>query len=506
MRVLLLSAFVALSQLSALETDPAAVLPPDPAIDARIPDLARSRQPWAGTQYPRLMATPWGKVMISEWTYRLGQLATPGVDQGFASITALAAGVAPRPGGQLDAVIAVAGPDEVMGRLLVDVLHHGQHGFGFLGESRQGIMTWVNAGNTRHEPIAPTPIADREGDLVVVVRPQRCAQLAGTPVTPLLTWLGTPTISVSLASIGLREHVHVPASALSRDMAAVTTHWANPAELSALPITTLCALTWTLESRAASVLLNAIGVDAKHPQPGSIEDTLAHLGLPGLAETTLAATGPSVVWMSEGVPFPACNLALAIQQDVAQRWIAGLAGKLNLAAVGDGSFAGHVGLLPVTIGWVAGTTPDQGRLFLTTDPLGLDVWRKRTPGFAKAQTIAVALSEAPSHCIAIGVSRSGASWGTLTQLIVPLFTSMGAPQVMSLPQDLRGVTTTGYLYASIAPEGSCDIRSGGLLGGPATWGSVFPVALQATVWIQLEQLREAEKARPVKPEPTPRTF
>lgn len=455
-----------LALAGAAEPDPAALLPEGATASVRTIDLARSRTRWAETPYPRLLATGWGRVAITEWSGRIDR-AAPGLAASLATITALAAAATTPDAGEPRWLVAASG-DEALGAALAAGALPG-------GAARApGLAVWSHDGAMpAPRPVPPPldPLADVE---------LRLAPASGPAVTAALT----------LDAAGLRERGAVAPTAIAAAWAAATVRWADPAELAALPATTLWAATWTAEPAALALV----------PANATAEDLLAGLGLPGLGATLRGLDGPCTLAVSEGAPFPTATLALAMAEAPARAWIAALAARLNLAVAADGTAAGFAALLPMAAGWL-----DDGggrnRLVVTTDPGGLDAWRRRQPGFAALPGIGETLAAPPPRCLLLAAGRGGASWAALAQLALPALLAMGAPQAVTLPRDLAAAGDRGWLHAVLRPDGGLEWDAGGLFGGPAGVLAAGGIAIPATLWLDAQLAREREPPAPAPPAP-----
>ncbi len=477
MRRLLIS-LTAIAVVAAADPSPAACLPSAAPVALSVADLGRAGERWAHTPYARLAATAWGGMLVGEWRNRL-EAAAPGAAQLLATLRSAAIALPP------EGVVVAAQGDPL---LLRQVLHlllptaapgepprwSGPAGSAVL---HGGTAVCALGGTALPTPATPPVLADADdADAVLHL---------GTAA-----WGSPLAATLRLDPLGLRERLVLPPTPGSRALATATTRWADPAELRALPATTLWAVTWTSDAATLRPLLDQL---ATEPGLASSERTLADFGLPGLVETLRACDGPTTLWMSEGLPFPCATLALGLGEAVAQRWVAALGDRLGLVAVPSGGRAGFVGLLPVAVGW------SDGRLILTTDPSGLDAWRLRKPGFAELAPVRAALGELPPRLLALGAGRGGASWSALAQLTVPVFTAMGAPQAVSLPRDLGG---HGRWRLELRPDGTLVSEGVGLSGGPLTTAVLGGLGVRATLWLQEQQRRE----RPVPPPPAQKVF
>lgn len=454
--------------LAAADPVPAAYIPADAAVVVQLPDLARSRERWSRTPYARLLETGWGRMLVAEWEHRL-ERAAPGAGVVLAGLQRVAGAVQGGPDAPPQFTVAAAGGAQLPAALGLFRLPGRQAVAGT-------VVAWTNgtvAPQAGAQPPAPAP----EADAGITVRPGRWMPGAE----------GGLSIDLQLDAAGLRETAVSAPTAATRLAATAPRTWADPQELRRLPATTLWAATWQGDPLLASLPgQDAASLDA-------VERWLGQTGLPGLRETLAAASGPSTVWMAEGAPFPTLNAALGLGEEVARRWIAAAQAKLNLAATADGA-AGFIGLVPFAIGRSA-----DGRLVLTSDPLGIAVWQAAKPGFAEHRGVAEVLAKAPPRTVLLGAGRGGASWAALAQLTVPLFTAMGAPQAVSLPVDLRAAADRGWLYLRLLEDGTVRSEAGGLFGGPFTAAASTAVAVPATMWLQ-SQLRHEKKVPAVEPE------
>ncbi len=477
----ILPALAATVSLAAADPVPAAFLPSDAPVAASAPDLPRARSRWAETPYARLAATAWAGMLVAEWSNRL-EASAPGTTQVLGSLRSAAIAM-PADG----VIVAVQGDAVLLRQALTLLLPTAVPGepprwSGATGHAAlHGDVAVCALGGTALPTPTEPPVVTEAGEADVVLH------------------LGAKAWSVPLAAtlrldpLGLRERLVVPSTVESRALATTTTRWADPGELRALPASTLWAATWTSDAAALRPLLDRL---AAQPGLAGSERTLADFGLPGLVETLRACDGPATVWMGEGLPFPSATLALGLSEAVAQRWVAALGDRLGLVPVPTGGRAGFVGLLPIAVGWI------DGRLIITSDPLGLDVWRQRKPGFAELPPIRTALDALPPRLLVLGAGRGGASWSALAQLTVPVFTAMGAPQAVSLPQDLRDLGGHGRWRMELRPDGTLVSEALGLAGGPLTAAVLGGLGVRATLWLQEQQRRE----RPVAPPQVQKVF
>lgn len=483
--------------LAAGEADPSVWLPEGAALTLRCPDLVRSQVRWEHTPYAQLAAKPWAAVTVGELRLRLERMA-PGGSAALAALRSAALSLEPTADVDDPRVVAAVNGDPELGRVVLaglvglpGGLPPGDGGFP-LGDGHLVIagpaIAWSSAGAAPRAVAAGQPLDD--GDVTVRIElPRWAATLGGA--TAVLPAQGVLTATVALDPAGLHEHLVLPGSPAG---AAAWKAWADPEELAALPPTTLAAVT-----AAGAGLARAL-------DPGTAladcEDALAGAGLPGWAETRAGLAGPCTAWIAEGVPFPSVTCALSLPEALARRWADGLGAKLNLAAAPDGTRAGYLGLLPLAVGWVADTAGGGGRLVLTSDPRGLDVWRTRTPGFADLAPVHASLAGAPPRCLALGAGRGGDSWAALAQLAVPVFAGMGNPHIVALPADIRALGGRGWFHAVLRPDGACELDSGGLLGGPACIGALASAAVPTVLWVQHELAREHHQPAPL-PGPAP---
>lgn len=461
--------------------DPAAWLPAESEVELRLPDLARSRERWAATPYPALLATVWGRVTVGEIRLRLEAWA-PGSSAALAGLRSAAISVDSGSDAQPRFGIAVLGDPETLHPALLGSFHSlpVEDGEVEIAKGRvtiQGpLVAWRSHSDQTLQPRTAPPIHDPAGDLLATLDPQRQA-MAG---------LGTIRSVISLDPAGLHETTVLAAGPAGAALVAGAVRWADPGELRALPATTLCALTWSADAAATGRALAAATLTAGHPGVAAIERACADLALPGLLETLRAADGPCTAWLGEGAPFPTATIALSLPKDVASRWIAAASARFALAELPDGSRAGFVGLLPVAVGWLS-AADRSGRLVITTDPAGLDAWRNRKPGFAGLSAVQAVLDAVPERCLALGAGRGGASWAALAQLAVPLFAGMGNPHVVSLPADLRNAAGRGWLKLTVDRHGALELDAGGLFGGPVAMAGLLSAATPAVLWIQQAQ-------------------
>jgi hypothetical protein len=482
--------------------DPAAWLPADAAVTARVPDLARSAERWSTTPYPGLLATAWGQVMVNEFSGRIERQA-PGLLAAAASLRAIAAGVNGSEPMQPQFTVAAAG-DEALIRQPLTLLPATADGAIAVPTGRlsltDGVLAWTSIdgdGPVVPGQAAPPALGDPDADLEVHLDLRRWLTLMTPPGTaPPVLPAAQPTdvtVDVKLDPIGIREVIRTPGNPAMRAAASRVKRWADPVELRRAPATALWAVTWTSDAELTSALMSSPELKPDADALDKIESVFAGAGLPGYMETLQALDGPSVVWMAEGVPFPTLTAALSIKEPVAKRWIEAVATRFNLAATPDGGRGGYIGLLPLAIGWSAeGAT--GGRLILTTDVQGLAAWKNRIPGFDSHAAVRSALAEAPPRAVMLGAGRGGASWAAIAQLAVPLFMGMGAPQAASLPQDLRKAGGYGYLTLALGEDGGSEVKAGGLFGGPMTTMMALGITVPTTMYMQREMRRARRHA------------
>jgi hypothetical protein len=464
--------------------DPSIWLPTDSSVTIQLPDLVRSRERWATTPYPALLATAWGRVTVGELQHQL-ESAVIGANTAIADVSALAFSLAG--GGDAPFTIGAVGrgkPDSLRPALLpLFQALPPEDGDVTLGEGRIAIhgplVAWRSPANAALKPGPAIPVHDPAADLVASFDPH------------LLPGLGTVRCAISLDKTGLHETTTIAGGPVSTALIAAPLHWADPAELQALPATTMCAVTWTADAAATRRILTAAQITASHPHLLALERTAADLALPGLVETLNAANGPCTAWLAEGSPFPTATVALSLPRAVAEHWIAAASARFALATLADGSRAGFVGLLPLAIGWL------DGRLIITTDPTGLDAWRQRKPGFAEFPSVRAALAQVPKRCLLLGTGRGGASWASLAQLAVPLFASLGNPHIVALPGDLKQTAGHGWLILTCDPTGTLQLDAGGLFGGPLSLATLLGIATPAVLWAQ--QAQQPARAAPTTP-------
>lgn len=490
-------ALILLATALSAADDPAAWLPAEPAVEVRLPDLARSRQRWNGTPYPALLGTAWGRVTVGEIRQRLEAALAGSVDalDGLGSVAVAATAAAGRPP---DTTVAVAGDP---GRIRIAVAGllpavPAGDGEGPCGDGRMASAGRIFAWSSRPDPLAARatrPLGDPAADLVARIRPGKLPDADPSQLP------ATITASLRLDPAGLRETVEVAPCPAAIEAGRLLTRWADPGELRALPASALAALTWTADAKAAARALAALGPAA---DATALEQACTDLRLPSAIATLRALDGPCTVWFGEGSPFPTLTVALSMPEPAARPWIAAAAERFALAETPDGGRGGFVALVPLAIGWV-GDGPGTGRLVVTTEPSGLDAWRNRKPGFAEHPAVRQAVTGVPSRCLVLGAGRGGASWAVLAQLAVPLFAGMGNPHVVGLPGDLRTAAGRGWLHLVLAEDGGLRLDAGGLIGGPCAATLLASGAIPAVLWVQhLQHLAEP----PPKPRDEPKTF
>jgi hypothetical protein len=490
--------------LVAADPDPATFIQPDAVLSARAPDLQRSQARWKATPYPVLLQSVWGRMLLAEWGGRIERVA-PGAGAALAGLHAAAVGLRTEQGSMPAVVVALQGQAAQLRAAALPLMPESLPGQsltlqGAAGRAtlHGGVLAWANGPGEAVLPEGQAEVpVDPEADLLVRLDIARWSAVMGLPAHPRQQD-GPLEVAVRLDAVGMRETITVPASEASRLAAVSVQRWADPEELRQLPASTLWATTWHAEPKVSGQLLPAVG----DPAVAQIERMLADAGLPGWRDTWLAIDGPVTICMSEGVPFPSLTCAVSMSEEVARRWIAAAATRLNLA-IQDGVASGFIGLLSCSIGWIAADA--SGRLVVTTDPAGLDAWRQRKPGFAEYPGVRAVLSTVPPRTVLLGAGRGGASWAALAQLTVPIFTAMGAPQAVSLPVDLRKASDRGWIYAQLQADGTAKIESGGLTGGLITTMSMAGIAVPATIWLQGEQRRQRveEPAPEAAPQPAP---
>lgn len=450
------------------ESPPVAWLPADAPLVLQVPDVAASTRRWAETPYPRLLDSGWGRILLAEWGARL-EAACPGARAALGGLTALAAAARLEPPRWLAVAARLGEAAPALAAALAPQLPEGR----VTGEA--GLLAWWAEGEPR---AARAPLA-------VPQAPPADAELDGQ-----LPDGSRIRVSWQLDALGVREVWRVPPTPRART-AALRLAAADPAEFARLPASTLWACTWRLTPETLAAL-----PAAEHWQ-APLAAWLARHDLPELLATIAASRGPGLLWITEGVPFPAAHAALSLDAAQAQRWLDALQARLRLQRQGE-SVRGFIGMVPLTAGIAA-----DGRFVVTTDPQGLAAWTAMRPGFTALPEIAAELATVPPRCVMIGVGRGGRAWAALAQVAVPLFVALGAPHAVSLPADLRASTDRDGWWLRLAEDGAWQGEGVGLAGGPLTTAASLAIGVHATRWLEAQLRREQRlpEAAPAPAEP-----
>ena len=456
-------------------------LPRDAVAVIRLHDVPRMLGRFTGTPYAQLLDTAWG---------RLGRgliehaLAKPGIDSQrvLGSLREVTAGIAVDPSrlgmpGFADVGVALdtAGDDAPIRRLCgalfpVDApLEPDMHAWaGGSGQvTRLGSRYVFRTATSVGPMLAPRA----EGTRLRATFPEDCveAELHPAAFARFLAALGHPgipeavaatvSVAVRLDAIGVRERVVVPfPSGQAAALGGLSWPVAPRGLLAGLPPTTLSAVVLR-----ADPTLTARGIAAMklkgNPALARLDRLLDRHGLPGWSELATAIDGDLIAWIEEGVPFPHASCMIGLRPEVAARVLATLQIRVGMVYNPDGSRTGIWGMVVLHADY------RDGRLLLTTNPAGLAAMVLRPGGFTAHPEIQAALGEIPGDTLIAGVSRSGASYGALGQLLMLPLSQLNLPELMSLPQDLRKAGRHGFLAYRLH-QGAMVLDSGGLLGGP----------------------------------------
>jgi len=505
---------------SAGETvDPSTFLPKDAVATLRLADVQRSRERWAASPLAALLDSGWGKKLLAGLAETLGGGAgKPPVDLAelFAHSRQLVLGVA-LADGKPDIRLAMttvgdAASLRALSKATLSVETPMADGatawLGAAGQITQiGDLFVFKPTPAQGGAVAP-PVA--ESPATPALDPASCLEVGldlvrvmaaiaafnpGAPAVPA----NSPRLDVSLRldPIGMRERIVIPHSAEQRaQLAGLVLPLADPAVLAALPASTLFAFAMRSDRAISDRMLDVLGVDpAKNPGIVQLDAALGQIGLPPYRELMRAVDGDSVLYVEESAPFPVFTLALGVEAVIGRQILDRIATSANLAANPDGSRSGLLGLVTMHAGYLG------KQLVLTTNPLGLTGWSDRKPGFADHPEIKQAFKELPKDALAIGVSRSGASWGGLAQLALIPLAQLGMPELNSLPRDLRQAGRFGFISYRNTGE-AFHIDAGGLFGGPVgCYASLAGGGLAAFSAFMQKMGRPDAAPAPVKPKP-----
>jgi len=477
--------------------DASQYLPPDAVAVVRLHDVPRSLDRFAGTPYAPLLATAWGELGRGLLDH---VLAKPGIDSArvLGSLRGVTAGIAVDPSrlgmpGFADVGVALdtAGDDAPIRRLcgaLFPVeapLEPGMHAWA----SGSGQVTRLGSRYVfRSVPVSGPMLAPRaEGARLTAAFPEHCveAELHPAAFGRLLAALGqpgmpgasAPTVSVAmrLDAIGVRERLVVPfPPGQAAALGGLVWPTAPRQALAGLPANTLSALVLRADPALTARGIAAMKLDG-NPALARLDRLLDRHGLPTWVELATALDGDAIAWIEEGIPFPSASCAIGMKAAVAARVLATLQARVGMVINPDGSRTGIWGMIALHADYRA------GRLLLSTNPAGLSAMSLRRGGFTAHPEIQAALAEIPTDALVAGVSRSGASWGAIGQLLMVPLSQLNVPELMSLPQDLRKAGRHGFLSYRLR-DGHMMLDSGGLFGGPCClYGVIAGVGIGGTL-------------------------
>jgi hypothetical protein len=513
--------------------DPSCYLPEHGLATLRLNDLPRSRARFAATPYAKLLETGWGKLLAKQLKAATDRSAKEGLDvaAALAGLTQVVAGIAmdaDRMAPDIGVAAVVQGDTGAVQAWCAKLLS---------AEARVGAgaqtKAWLGGAGqiTQLGQLFVFQSAPADGGAVEEAKPRVPAEAPAFPASCLESRLdlegllgliarltksppnafakpgslSTASLSLSLDPIGLREHWHAPfPAAHAEEYRALSYPAADLGALRTLPGSTLFAAVARIEAATSAKQLAIAGLAAGDPSLAQIDAALADAGLPGYLELLGAIDGQVLAYCEEGVPFPTATVAIGMKPEVGGRLLKTLAEKLAMAANGDGSFGGFLGILALQAAY------QDGQLVLTTNPGGVAGFKDRKSGFAELPEIKAALGEIKPGAIVAGVSRSGASWGAFAQLAWLPLSQLGLDaRYASLPQDLRAVAKYGFLSYQRSADGF-DLDSGGLAGGVAALYSLGVGSAAGYFFYQMGMLGQAlgqpnapvpaKPAAPVKPE------
>ncbi|MBA2480647.1 MAG: hypothetical protein H0V44_08295 [Planctomycetes bacterium] len=473
-----------LGSLAAAEStpDPATAIAADAVAMVRFNDLPRSAIRYQQTPYARLMESALGKRAREELSLAMRSALPHGIDPAAVAGSArrLAFGIHlpttiplspwlqvattvddPAP---LTAALAPLFPNQLAaGDPAVDTL------MGAAGSlqwrDRLAVFTSINAPGMadQHAPAITAsvwPTIDAAADVEGTYRTEAAftAVEAHGHQAPRARSLPTMTFSLRFDRIGMREHAdltYAPA-----DMARLEDVTWKPADtrlFASLPASTLSALVIRCDGDLTRRWIELHGEGIDEPSLARIDALLQTQGLPAYWDLMTRLDGDILVYTEESAPFPVVSAVMAIDPAIGSRLIEVIRTHL-LGPPGD-AMLGMIG--PVAI-YGEQRGPD---LILTTNPAGIDAVAMRQKGFTDHAEIREALAEIKADAIVAGVSRSGASWGTVAQLAAIPLSALGIRQLMTLPQDVRKAGRYGFVSCSPNASGF-SLDAGGLLGGP----------------------------------------
>lgn len=460
--------------------DASEYLPRDAVAVVRVHDVPRMLDRFGGTPYAQLLETGWGRLGRALVEH---SLAKPGIDgpRVLGAMREVTAGIAIDPErvgtpGFADVGVALdtAGDDAAIRRMCAAIfpveapLEPGMHAWaGGTGQVTRLDSRYVY----RTAPAGPMHAPRADGARLRAAFPEDCLELELHPAAlgrllaalgqPGLDDAGTPTVAmaVRLDAIGVRERLVVPFPTGQADALGGLAWPTAPREiLAGLPATTLSALVLRADPALTARGIEAMGL-AGNPALARVDRLLGAHGLPSWRELALSLDGDLVAWVEEGVPFPHASCAIGMRPTIAARILASLQARVGMVVNPDGSRTGIWGLVALHAAY------RDGQLLLTTNPAGLAAAAARPGGFTAHAAITAALAEVPADAIVAGVSRSGASWGSLGQLLLVPLAQLNLPELMSLPNDLRTAGRHGFLAYRLQ-GGNMVLDSGGLFGGP----------------------------------------
>jgi hypothetical protein len=496
--------------------DAAAYLPEHPALNARLNDLARSRERFAASPYAALARTAWGRALVDRLHGQAGAGQPAGLDPLAIAgcLGEVAAGVAVGPQ-RADIGIAArtTGDTRALQAWCAELLGT---------EARQGLPgtdhVWLGGAGqiTQQGALMIFQSAPAEGGAVEAARVHQAgarfdgracleAVLDASRIEQLVALFDSEPVpaaasgprfqlgfTASLDPIGVRERLVVgglPEPLLE----AVRGLVAKPADLGllrSLPAATLCAAVAHADASGIANALARSGLGAGDPRVAGIDAGLLALGLPGALQLLGALDGDLLLYLEEGSPWPSATLAVGMQREMAQRLLATLTTSCALVPSGDGVVAGLVG--PVML---AGCFRD-GQLVLTTNPAGVASFAQRAPGFAAHPEVVAALAEISPGAVAAGVSRSGAVWSALYRLAwVPLSLAGADARFATIGEDLRAQGRHGFLSLGLH-DGGLVLDGGGMAGGAV---GTLTAAVAAVAWYVEEGLTGLPAVAPAAP-------
>lgn len=439
-------------------------------------DLDRSRERWATTPYPALLATTWARWVDERITLAL---AAQAVDRELLLTAAAAqqqvsAGLLPDPddadgtpvlvitgSGPVATVMPLLGPDPLAA--IVDQQRAWLTSTGdLMGRDDGWLWRQTRLAQPFTElPRLPTP-AMASADVVFTLEPGFLASFErfideddGTVSEP-----AGQRITLTLAPFGLHEE---QVQLLSPERA--TRLRTNPpppapkAALLALPDDTLWAfaLGWDADS-----LFTWAEPELEAEKIAQLDRALAPLAIGTVSDLCRDLRDDIRLWCRAAAPFPSLWLDAGCIEARARLILGALRDHAGFTVTDDLTATGPAGPLTLHVAW------HDGRLRVTTDPFGLD-GPATIQTFGDRAEIRAASAHWAEGAFVLGASRSGASWGAVAGLVQLGLLAQGHRQFASLAADLTRAGTYGFVSGRVTAEGHVAFDAGGLCGGTIGW-------------------------------------